>query len=633
VLAVALAAAFGCAHAQSIQTLDPVVVTASKVEEPQGQATVLVDVIARQEIDESGAANIIELLDRLPGLNVARQYGRMGLDSAVDVGYLGGSSHHRTLIMVDSVRLNDIDDGTVIFGSVPLSSIERLEVRRAGGGVLFGDRALGGVVNIITKPQADNSAVAEATIGSFGLKSFSGSISREMGEGSAQIDISRSIQDGFRRDSSQAQTGISARFSAPTQVGVLGVTMRGSDENARLPQSISASTFQTDPRNPGSYRTSSWRQTRAGVLSLESAYGESWSSSLRFASEDIDRRSIDIYSSNVYETTRNTLYADFARQVKGNTSLLGAEVFDAQSQSNRLNRNRVDQKSTAVYASTEQAFASTKVMAGIRSQEMVNEFSPSAGAVTQASRKRLSSWSLSVRQPFSGGVLRGGLQTSFAFPTADQLYTFSSASPYAPQNIYPGVEPMTSREAQLGWVRRTETSMSEISARRIFVSDEIGFKLDCDGSDDCNDNLYDTLRTVLTLRHQRSPWTGGYLDASADFINAAIETGSNAGRQLPMTPSRVFKVGLLQKGSFGRVSFQAHYRAPMVQSTDDSHSYPKIPGRTVYDLGWFDDMHAGIRVSVWVRNLTDKKYYDFAQYGSVAPADGRSIEASLQYRF
>ncbi|MFN5791550.1 MAG: TonB-dependent receptor, partial [Burkholderiales bacterium] len=93
-----------------LASFDPVVVTASRLEEPQGQATVLVDIIDRREIEASGVANITELLDRLPGVNVTRQYGRLGIDASVYIGYMGGGSHHPTLILVDGVRVNYIDD-------------------------------------------------------------------------------------------------------------------------------------------------------------------------------------------------------------------------------------------------------------------------------------------------------------------------------------------------------------------------------------------------------------------------------------------------------------------------------------------------------------------------------------------
>ncbi|MGA0817191.1 MAG: TonB-dependent receptor plug domain-containing protein, partial [Burkholderiaceae bacterium] len=139
-LALAVSATFGYAQAQSVQTLDPVVVTASKFEEPQGQATAIVDVIDRQQIEASGAANITELLDQVSGGLLTRQYGRLGADASFDLGYLGGASVQRTLVLVDGVRMNDIDGATIRWGQVPLDAIERIEVRKAGGGVLFGDR-------------------------------------------------------------------------------------------------------------------------------------------------------------------------------------------------------------------------------------------------------------------------------------------------------------------------------------------------------------------------------------------------------------------------------------------------------------------------------------------------------------
>ncbi|MEY3917223.1 MAG: putative TonB-dependent receptor [Pseudomonadota bacterium] len=616
-----------------LASFDPVVVTASRLEEPQGQATVLVDIIDRREIEASGVANITELLDRLPGVNVTRQYGRLGIDASVDIGYLGGGSHHRTLILVDGVRLNDIDDGALIFGSVPLSAIERIEVRRAGGGVLFGDRALGGVMNIITKPEKENKTSAEGTIGSFGLRSAGASLSRIVGEATARLDINRSVVDGYRRDSYQAQTGLSGRLRVPTRFGEFGATVRASDENLRLPQSISASTFQSDPRNPGGYRTSSWRETRAGGISLDTEYSSAWSSSVRFIAEDLDRKSIDPWSSTIYETTRNTITADFVNRIGTLTGLYGAEIFDASSESNRSNRNKVNQRSTAFYASLEQSLADAKLMAGLRSQEMENGFSPTSSAATQSTKKRLESWSLAGRYPLLGGVLRGGIQSSFAFPTADQLYTFQSVSPYAPQNIYPGVDPMRSNELQLSWVRMANKSLFEVSARRIVVKDEIGYKSGCDGADDCNDNLYDTIRDIVTLRYVNPLWTGGEVDLSSDFVDPRIDSGANSGKQLPMTPRRAYKAGVHQIVNSGRLSLYAHYRASMVQSADDSHSYPRIPSRTVYDFGWGRELNSSLRLQVWVRNVTGKRYYDFAQYGSVAPADGRSMEASLRVRF
>ncbi len=614
-------------------TLDPVVVTASRFEEPQGQATVLVDVITRQEIQESGVANVTELLDRLPGVNVTRQYGRLGIDAAIDIGYLGGSSHHRTLVLVDGVRINDIDDGTLMFGSVPLSAIERIEVRRAGGGVLFGDRALGGVVNIITKPERENKTSADVTIGSFQLRTLGASVSRVIGDATARLDVNRSLTDGYRRDSSQAQTGVSARVLVPTRLGELGLSLRASDENLRLPQSISVATFRSDPKNPGSYRTDSWRETKTGTISLNTSYGSAWSSVVRMVTEDLDRKSVDIYDTTIYETVRKTLTADLIGRHDDLTGLFGAEVFDAKSESSRDNRNSVNQQSTALYASVEKAISEARLMAGLRTQEMENRFTPSVGALTQNSRKRLSSWSIAGRYPVLDGVLRSGVQSSFAFPNADQLYTFASASPYAPKNIYPGVDPMRSREFQISWLRQTGKSVFEISFRRVLVRDEIGFKTDCDGADDCNDNLYDTTRDIGTLRYGSSLWSGGYFDISSDFINPRIDSGLNAGNQLPMTPRHVTKLGIHQDVHHGRLSLQAHHRSAMYQSTDDSHSYPQIPGRTVYDLGWIFTHEKTVRFQVWLRNLTDKRYYDFAQYGSVAPADGRSVEASLNYWF
>lgn len=68
---------------------DPIVISASRVPQPRSAGSVMVDVISRQQIEQSGASNVVEFLDSVPGLSVNRLYGRLGIDASVDVGYMG----------------------------------------------------------------------------------------------------------------------------------------------------------------------------------------------------------------------------------------------------------------------------------------------------------------------------------------------------------------------------------------------------------------------------------------------------------------------------------------------------------------------------------------------------------------
>jgi len=70
----------------------------------------------------------------------------------------------------------------------------------------------------------------------------------------------------------------------------------------------------------------------------------------------------------------------------------------------------------------------------------------------------------------------------------------------------------------------------------------------------------------------------------------------------------------------------------MIQYDDPANSYSPIPQRVTFDVGYSHDAK-GQELAVWIRNLANHQYFDYASYGSVAPADGRSIEVRFKQTF
>jgi iron complex outermembrane recepter protein len=650
----ALALAVSSAFAQSatettnplyqLASLDPVVVSASRFEEPRGQATVPVDVISGDEIQAAGVTNVVEFLDSLSGVGVTRQYGNLGVDASVDIGYLGGASQQSTLILIDGVRINDVDNSAIRFAQIPLSLIDRIEVRKAGGGALFGDRAIGGVVNIITKRDRNETSVSVSR-GSFDYQKIDAFLSRSSETLGFRLNAFDAKTDGFRRDSSQSQKA--ADIAARIKIATVDLTLeaRTYDENARLPQAISHTEFLLDPKNPGGYRTIAERDGEIYSLRLDRQEREGFDYSIVVGKEThINTAKYDIPAWGVtrYETERVFFSSQIGVKRASVRAITGVEYSATDSDSSRTNRARVSQDSKAVFGLVEADLDKTKVSVGARYQPIKNAFLATPSSPSQQTRESLSSWSIGAYTSTRDfGKFRYGVSSSFAFPTTDQLFTFDPEF-YTPIGIYPGVEAMRSRDIYVTWDSTiTESISPSISARRVLVEGEIGLRNDCfgDGTADCNDNLYDTKRYIFSAGLDGKLGSVSRYSLGIDFIDAEIESGEYAGKRVPLIPARVVRAALRAKLKGTTVTASAHYRSAMHPSSDNLNQQFMVPARTILNMSAQRELSKHLTASLWVRNLTDEKYYDYAAYQAfsnsvgVAPANGRNVELIVRVVF
>ena len=111
-----------------------------------------VTVIEEEDIENSPAEDLPNLLGLEAGVyNRDLFSGVTGAQATVDVRGFGAVGTQNTLLLLDGRRLNDIDLAAVDFTNIPLNSIKQIEIIRGNAGsVLYGDGAVGGVVNIVT---------------------------------------------------------------------------------------------------------------------------------------------------------------------------------------------------------------------------------------------------------------------------------------------------------------------------------------------------------------------------------------------------------------------------------------------------------------------------------------------------
>jgi len=183
---------------KGVVTLETVVVTGTRAEQSIERIPANVTVIDEVDIKNSNAKNIVDLLRSEEGI-VVRDFLGNGKTSQVDLRGFGETGPYNTLVLVDGRRVNEIDISGVDWTQISLEQIERIEIVRGSGTVLYGDNAVGGVINIITKmPSVRPAFTAGATAGSFGRHEEHLSVSGGSDHLSASLFASHDTSDGYR---------------------------------------------------------------------------------------------------------------------------------------------------------------------------------------------------------------------------------------------------------------------------------------------------------------------------------------------------------------------------------------------------------------------------------------------------
>ncbi|MBI4607507.1 MAG: TonB-dependent receptor [Candidatus Rokubacteria bacterium] len=155
--------------------LEPVVVTAGRVEQRLSEVPASVTVLTEKEIRASAAQTVDDLLRQVPGFSLFRRSSSLvthPTTQGVSLRGIGPSGASRALVLVDGVPLNDPFGGWVYWNRLPRLGIERIEVVRGGASSVWGNYALGGVIHIVTRRPEKQAALFEGSYGNRGTTSL-----------------------------------------------------------------------------------------------------------------------------------------------------------------------------------------------------------------------------------------------------------------------------------------------------------------------------------------------------------------------------------------------------------------------------------------------------------------------------
>ncbi|MCK5678783.1 MAG: TonB-dependent receptor [Flavobacteriaceae bacterium] len=180
---------------EKVENLDEVIITSSRIDIPFNENSRTITIISKEDILNSTALNVADLLQQFTGVDVRRK----GIDGMQSDLYIRGGSFDQTLILIDGIKTEDPQSGHHTMNiMIPIENIERIEVIKGPAARVFGQNAFTGAINIVTKKNITTQLKAVVGYGSYHTSNIALTGGLNLKNSAHQVHISRSVSDGYR---------------------------------------------------------------------------------------------------------------------------------------------------------------------------------------------------------------------------------------------------------------------------------------------------------------------------------------------------------------------------------------------------------------------------------------------------
>lgn len=622
------------AQTDADQKLTPVTVSASRFETTE--APIGATVITAEQIREAGVGNVNEAIRKIGGL-----YGRQNFsgtsDFSIDFRGFGATSDNNMVVMIDGIRISESEQTPTLMSSIPLDSVERIEIVRGGSSVLYGEGATGGTIQIITKRGAANttrgSVFAEA--GSYGYEELRASLSKGWGNFVLDANIGSIHSDNYRANSALRQDNFSGGLQWIIKDARLGFRVDSSRQDSRFPGSLTTAQYQTNPRlslNPNDY----------GSFDVDryTFFGEKSFGNLKLAA-DVSRqtKNTEFFQSGFLSKARTEMsqfsprlrYVGTAGSVV-NELVAGLDFTHWNRVSDGFSKTDATQKSGAIYFRDEIRTSKARLAFGARHERFEKNSFDTATLIEQYRKNSsLNAWTLEGSydiQPLLNVFAKAGRSYRVA-NVDDNGFTLNNRL----------LRPQTSDDLELG--ASFGGSAAKVTAKvfRHKLKNEIAYDpiIANGGGTGANVNLDPTKHEGLEIEARAKLTQTIALSAILQHVDAKFTDGPYAGKEVTLVPKNNATLRLNWLSGNGH---SADVGVQWVDSQRYGGDFSNTCNVRIPSYATVDARYA-VRVGAWefaVRgaNLTDKNYFTNAFGtcgGGIYPDTGRAFRFSARMDF
>ncbi|MFM1817526.1 MAG: Vitamin transporter BtuB precursor [Pseudomonadota bacterium] len=611
VLSLAMAASV---QAQEIE-INPVVVSASRLEQPLSTVLPSVSVITREDIERSQSTSLPDLLQGQAGF----EFGRNGGPGAVTSFFLRGQESVNVVLMIDGLRVQTDSIGALQITDLPLEQVERIEILRGNASALYGEAAIGGVIQVFTKQgKGAPKAYGSVSAGSYGTRSVQLGYAGQAGDWRYDLNASDARSDGFSAINTQLKPTANPDRDGYSKQALFASAEKKLDADTRLGVRLSSRTSWADYDDAswGSLSTDTHRfqQTHSALGAyLKKAWSSQFATTVDASAGELKYEDLKngvpftagdgSYKNGLMQGHQSVLRVSNELAVTpGGVLSFGAEYnnerFDAQGD-NAYNMKRLTQ---AGFAGWSQRWSQWSAQLNVRHDDV---------AVDQAN-----AWSSNTNHSSVNTGLAGlGYQLAPAWRMTATASTGFRAPTAYDVSSNPNIKAENHKAAELGLVYSNQATMARAVYFETRSTDAIGF--------DSNYNTVNIGKTrnsglELTLQTQ---WMGTNLSLSAVSQDPWSETYS----ELLARRAKNYASADVSRDLAGyRVGVKLYAAG---QRKDSHYSSVMMPGYSTAALYVSRKIDDNWTARARLENVFDKQYQ--LAYGYNTP--GRGLYLTLQY--
>ena len=623
---------------KGVVTLETVVVTGTRAEQSIERVPANVTVIDEEDIKNSNAKTVVDLLRSEEGITVRDLLGN-GKSAQVDLRGFGETGPYNTLVLVDGRRVNEIDLSGVDWTQIPLDQIERIEIVRGTGTVLYGDNAAGGVINIITKvPPKKTILSVGANLGSFGRNKEQISISSGSERLGASLFASSDSTNGYRENGEYRAKDIGGKIIYDV-TEFLNFNLSGSHHSDEygLPGPLTEEEVAIDPTattRPSDNAESSDDYLKCGFdLDLDTFGRIVTDFSYRDRVTETQFTSYTFASDSVTETWAFTPRYAWDGEIfnHANTLIAGVDFYWSEQNLDSFygtpldpyGVSRVERDSRGVYLNNEFSLLKTLILTlGARSDRVAYDLSQKDLAFGLAP---LDETLTEHENAYSAGLIylysdRSSIfaraNRSLRFPLTDELIVFDYVAGEIKVNS--DLRPQKGMHYEIGLKHYvTPDILGRITFFHAKIDDEIFYN----PSTFANENHPETLHQGIEIGGKFDFFKKVTLLANYTYESAIFQRDPYKNNDIPAVPKHKANLGFRIHNTIPNliISSDFNYVGSSYAIGDQDNQFEKLEGYYTIDVRLSHEWR-WLKSFVGVNNLTDEEYSEYAAIGGFPEA-------------